>query len=174
MMPELTIYCNAWYSLGFRAPANRSGERTACPPMCGRPRQSPGTPQPLGDVVRWGVAARALETAREARALTGLRSFHRQTLGEIARFIDVAAKLDRKMVGKKLKRDDRQDRHYAIERFWQGNNFVGNVFELLRAVPAGERNDRTLTSFDLLDVIHVFREDRIVGHDKDRGKIRTN
>jgi len=45
---------------------------------------------------------------------------------------------------------------------------------LVHAVAAGQRNDRTLTSFDLLDVIEVFREDSIVGGDKNRGQIATN
>src|SRR4029450_4940051 len=99
---------------------------------------------------------------------------HRHALAEIARFIDVAAKLDSKMIGKKLKWNNRQDRHYAIVRLWQGDNFIGNVPQLLRAVPAGECNDGALTSFDLLHVIHVFRENRIVRHDKDRWKIRTH
>src|SRR5439155_1968885 len=100
--------------------------------------------------------------------------FHRHALGKVARFIDVTAKLDGKMIGEKLKRNDREYRHDAIRRFWQGDNFVGDFFELLRAISAGECNNGAFTSLDLLDVIQIFREDRIVGHDKNRGKIRAD
>src|SRR6266576_2298983 len=99
---------------------------------------------------------------------------HCHALSEIARLINVTAKLDGKMIREKLKRNDGQDRHHAIGSFWHGDDFVSNVLELLRAVPAGERNDGAFTSLDLLHVIEVFREDRIVGRDKNRGKIRAN
>src|SRR6266704_2162938 len=92
----------------------------------------------------------------------------RHALGEIARFIDVAAELDSKMIGEKLKRNDRQDRHHAIRCVWQVDKFVGNFLELFRAVSTRQRNNGALTSFDLLDVIQIFREDGIVGRDKNR------
>src|SRR6266702_90634 len=115
-------------------------------------------------------------SGRKRRFFRPRRRFllHRHALGKVARFIDVTAKLDGKMIGEKLKRNDREYWHDAIRRVWQGDNFVGDVFELLRAISAGECNNGAFTSLDLLDVIQIFREDRIVGHDKNRGKIRAH
>src|SRR3989442_2616229 len=63
---------------------------------------------------------------------------HRHALGKVARFIDVTAKLDGKMIGEQLKRNDREDWHDAIRCIWKGDNFVGDFFELLRAISACE------------------------------------
>src|SRR5438067_974634 len=78
------------------------------------------------------------------------------------------------MIGEQLKRNHGEYRHHAIGCFREGDNFVGNIFKLAHTVAAGQRNDRTLTSFDLLDVIEVLREDSIVWGDKNRGQIGTN
>src|SRR6266436_9884436 len=51
---------------------------------------------------------KALGAARRPYQRPG--SFHGHTLGEIARFIDIAAEFDGEMIGKELKRDDGQNR----------------------------------------------------------------
>ena len=78
------------------------------------------------------------------------------------------------MICKKLKWNDREDRHHTIGCVRQGDNFVSDFFKVLCAVTTGEGNNRALTRFNLLDVIHVFREDSIVGSDENRGKIRSH
>src|SRR5437588_13070193 len=70
---------------------------------------------------------------------------HRHALGKLARFIDVTAKLDGKMIGEKLKRNDREYWHDAIRRGRQGGDFDGGVVELLRAISPGEYNQRAIT-----------------------------
>jgi hypothetical protein len=53
-----------------------------------------------------------------AISLTGTISFHGHAFGEIARFIDISAEFDCKMISEKLKRHDSQDGHYVLGRFW--------------------------------------------------------
>src|SRR5438132_220162 len=84
------------------------------------------------------------------------QSFYGHTLGEVARFIDIATQLGGEMVSEKLKRDGRQDGHDIIKRFRQHNDFVSNFLEMLRAISAGQRDDRPLAGFHLLDVVQVF------------------
>ena len=59
-------------------------------------------------------------------------------------------------IREKLKRDGRQDGHDIIKRFRQHNDFVSNFLEMLRAISAGQRDDRPLAGFHLLDVVQVF------------------
>src|SRR5580704_2963935 len=74
--------------------------------------------------------------------------FDGHAFGQVARFVDVAAELDREMVGEKLERDDTENRHHAVRDFWQRDNFIRDSFELLRTVAAGERDDGALAGFD--------------------------
>src|SRR5215469_15004304 len=108
------------------------------------------------------------------RPFWGARLLHCYALREIARFINIAAELDCKVISEELKRNHGQDRHHALGRFWQRDSVVGELLELFCTASAGERNDRSFTRFDLFDVIQVLRKDRIVGYDKNRRKIGTN
>ena len=81
---------------------------------------------------------------------------YRHALGEIARFIDVAAEFYGEMICQKLEWDDGENRHHVIRRFRQHDDLVRNSFQMLRAVAACQRNDRAFASFNLLDVVQVF------------------
>jgi hypothetical protein len=85
--------------------------------------------------------------------------FHCHAFGEIAGFIDVTAKLDRNMVGEELKRDDRQHRHHAVGRLRQRDNFVGDSFELFRAVSIGKCNNWPLRALTCSMLLRFLRKD---------------
>src|SRR6266699_6901127 len=68
-------------------------------------RRIPGRlPQALNERCAFG--------AKRMRAMSSpsQQSLHGHTLGEVARFIDIAAQFDGQMICEKLKRDDIQDR----------------------------------------------------------------
>src|SRR6266496_1420542 len=92
---------------------------------------------------------------RASRCLTRWRLFHGHTLGEIAWFIDIAAQLNCKVIGEKLKRDDRQYGHHVLRRFRQHDYVVGDFFEVLCAVSTSYRDNRPFAGFYLLHVIQV-------------------
>src|ERR1700730_2872708 len=75
------------------------------------------------------------------------------------------------MVSKKLERNDSQDRADGIWNTWKLDGVVGNPFQLLGAVAAGKRDDRTFTGLDLLDVVEVFGKNGVIRCDEEGGKI---
>src|SRR5205814_7162649 len=98
-------------------------------------------------------------------------SFHRDTFGEIARLIYVAAELDREVISEELKGNDSEDGADEIWNFGHRHDVVSDAFELLRAIAGSDGNDGAFAGADLLDVIHVLREDGVVGRDEDRREI---
>ena len=54
--------------------------------------------------------------------------FYRHALGEIARFIDVAAEFDSQMIRQKLEWDDGEDWHHVIRRFRKHDYLVSDSF----------------------------------------------
>src|SRR5438067_217401 len=75
------------------------------------------------------------------------------------------------MVGEELKGNDSEDGADEIWNFGDGNDVVGDAFELLRAIAGSDGNDGTFAGADLLDVVHVLREDGVVGRDEHRREI---
>ena len=57
-----------------------------------------------------------------------LTSLYRHALGEIARFVDVAAECDSEMIRQKLEWDDGENRHHVIRRFGQQDDLVRDSF----------------------------------------------
>src|ERR1022692_1879685 len=94
--------------------------------------------------------------------------------GEIARFVDIATKLDREMVGEELERNDGEDRTDTIGDIRNLDDVVGNSFEFFGAVAAGQSDDWAFARFDLLDVVDVFREDAVIGRDENGREIGTH
>jgi hypothetical protein len=83
-------------------------------------------------------------------------SFHGHAFSEVARFVDIAAKLDREMISEKLERDDSQDRHYVLGRFRQHDDVIGDFPKVLCTLAAGHRDDGPLTGFHLFDVVQIL------------------
>src|ERR1700736_656105 len=83
-------------------------------------------------------------------------SLNCHALGQVARFIYVASKFDGQMISEKLKGNNRENGPDRIMRRRNLDDVVGNVFQLFAAVSAGQRDDRTLARFHLLNVIEVF------------------
>ena len=101
------------------------------------------------------------------RRLVRQQSLYRDALGEIARFIDVAAECDGDMIGQKLEWDDGENRHDVIRRFRQDDDVVSDTFEMFHAVAACHRDDGSLPSFHLLNVVKVFRKNGIIRCNED-------
>jgi len=120
----------------------------------------------IGDFVDYLLAApkpdschphhAAMNSTMLFRRLVRQQSLYRDALGEIARFIDVAAECDGDMIGQKLEWDDGENRHDVIRRFRQDDDVVSDTFEMFHAVAAGQRDDRSFASFHLLNVVKVF------------------
>src|SRR6478736_827926 len=76
------------------------------------------------------------------------------------------------MIGEELKRDDGQDRHYIVGRVRQFDNFIGDSFEMLRAISTCQSDDpvlqfsaRMTLCKEISDLFHfqsAFESDRII------------
>jgi len=55
-------------------------------------------------------------------------SLYRYALGEIARFVDVAAECDSEMIRQKLEWNDGENRHHVIRRFRHHDDLVRDSF----------------------------------------------
>jgi hypothetical protein len=104
----------------------------------------------------------------------GATSLNGDALGEITGLVHVAAELDGEMVGEELEGDHGQDRADEIRDFRNGDDVVGDAFQLFGTIAGGDGDDRAFAGADLLDVVHVLREDGVVRCDEDRREVRPD
>ena len=70
-----------------------------------------------------------------------------------------------------MERDNGEDGADEIGDFGDDYDVLGDALQLLGAVAGGDRDDRAFPGADLLDIVHVLREDGVVGRDEDRRQI---
>jgi hypothetical protein len=102
------------------------------------------------------------------------RLLHRNAFREITRLVHVAAELHREVVGKELQRNNTQNRTDEIRYSREGDDIVGDAFQLFAAVTGSDGDDRAFPRADLLNVVHILREHCVVGRNENRGQIRAD
>src|SRR5260370_315083 len=80
----------------------------------------------------------------------------RNALGQVTRFVDVAAELDRQMISQELQRDHRKNRAETIDHIRNLDNVRGEVFQLFRSVSGSYGDDRSLARLYLFNVVEVL------------------
>ena len=83
----------------------------------------------------------------------GCPLFYRDTFGQVARLVDIAAERDREVIGEQLQRDHGQDRHHDLIGPRHDNSVVRNPLQLAGAALGRNRDDRPFARPDLLDVV---------------------
>jgi Fusaric acid resistance protein family len=99
--------------------------------------------------------------------------FNSYTLGQVARFIDIATQLDGKMVGKELQRYHGQNRSHEIGALGDKNDVIGKLGNCLLAFRRDGYHP-TSTRLNLFKRIQILVVDRIVRSDHDRGNVRPD
>src|SRR5258707_861395 len=80
----------------------------------------------------------------------------RHALGQVTRFVDVAAEFDGQMISKQLERYHRKNRAETIDHIRNLDDVRGEVFQLFRAISGSNGDDRSLARLYLLHVVQVL------------------
>ena len=100
--------------------------------------------------------------------------FYGNALGEVARLINVAAALQRDIIGEQLERDDRQRREEGILRIRDGHQRVHAGGHLLLAGLGRQGEDARAARLDLDDIAHRLIEQRRIGAKRDDERARLD